>query len=180
MSQFGPMTMIGGSIFIAALLLGLLTPQLDLLTRTHRWRLSGVALLVSLIFLAAGSLTAGFDAEHPRPNGMAYILNADTGQATWFSPGPQSDAWTEQFYSTQPEHGTLGELFPIAQRSRFPILQSEAPVLALEAPQVEVLADYSASQLRLQGIAGYPGHNLPTTGYRHDAHGQLRLWDSGR
>ena len=179
MSQFSPMVMIGFTIFFVALLLGLLTPQLDLMTRmeiirtriepagtvgdtrSRRWWLSGGALLVSLGFLVAGSLTAGFDAEHPRPNGMAYILNADSGQATWFSPGPQSDTWTTQFYSTQPERGTVGELFPIAQSSRSPILQGEAPPVALDAPQVQVLDDQVAGgvrtlQLRLSSPRGAP------------------------
>jgi hypothetical protein len=92
---------------------------------------------------------------------MAYILNADTGQATWFSPGPQSDTWTTQFYSTQPERGTVGELFPIAQSSRFPILQGEAPSVAIDAPQVQVLDDQVAGggrtlQLRLSSPRGAP------------------------
>ena len=58
-------------VFFVALLLGLLIPQIELLTqigsRPRRWWLPGAALLVSVGFLVAGSLTAGFDAEHPRP-----------------------------------------------------------------------------------------------------------------
>jgi hypothetical protein len=172
MLNFAPY--IGAPIFVVALLLGLLTPQLDLMTRIRptgtvgesrlrRWWLSGAALLVCVGFLVAGSLTAGFDAAHPRPNGMAYILNADTGQATWFSPGMQSDAWTAQFYSTDtpPERGALGDLFPLAWRSGFPILHGEAPAAALDAPQVKVLDDQVAGgvrtlQLRLSSPRGAP------------------------
>jgi hypothetical protein len=148
MFQFGPMTMIGGTVFFVALLLGLLTPQLDLMTRKRPWRLPTAAALASLGFLVAGSLTTGFDADHPRPNGMAYILNTDTGQAAWFSPGTQTDAWTEQFFFTQPGHSALGELFPIAQSSRFPVLQGEAPFIPLDAPQLEIVDDQTAGGVR--------------------------------
>jgi hypothetical protein len=162
MFNFAPY--IGAPIFIVALLLGLLTPQIDLMTRTRRWWLSGAALLVCAGYLVAGSLTAGFDAEHPRPNGMAYILNADTGQATWFSPGTQLDAWTAQFYPTDtpPERGTAGGLFPIAGRRDFPIvLQGKAPAVELDAPQVQVLDDQVAGgvrtlRLRLSSPRGAP------------------------
>jgi hypothetical protein len=159
MFHFAPY--IGIVIFFVALVLGLLIPQIERMVRirptgtageirSSRWWLPGAALLVCVGFLVAGSLTAGFDADHPRPNGMAYILNADTGQATWFSPSTQSDAWTAQFYAadTGPERGTLGAVFPIAQSSGFPILQSKAPALALEAPQVQVLDDQTTGAVR--------------------------------
>jgi hypothetical protein len=139
-------------IFFVALLLGLLIPQIELLTqirmRPRKWWLPGAALLFSVGFLVAGSLTADFDAEHPRPNGMAYILDADTGEATWFSPSTQPDEWTTQFYSAKPEYGTLGKVFPIARSSGFPIRHGEAPAMALEAPQVEVLDDQTAGGVR--------------------------------
>jgi len=130
------------------LLLGLLIPQLDLLTRTHQWRLTGMAVLICVAFLVAGSLTAGFDADHPRPNTVAYLLDADSGEATWFSGGPIQDDWTNQFFSTEPERGTAGELFPIAQRSGFPIMKAEAPKIALDAPVVEVLSDQNTGSVR--------------------------------
>jgi hypothetical protein len=162
MLNFAPY--IGAPIFIVALLLGLLVPQVDLLTRTHKWWLSGGALLACVGFLVAGSLTAGFDAAHPRPNGMAYLLNADTGQATWFSPGTRTDVWTAQFYSVDapPGRGKVGELFPLARSGEFPrIVQGGAPAVALEPPQVEVLEDRIAGgvrtlRLRLRSSRGAP------------------------
>lgn len=149
MSEYGPMSFLGVTFLFVALLFALLTPQLDLITRARRWRLPGVALLASLGFLIAGSLTAGFDAEHPRPTTMAYLLNADSGQATWFSPGTQLDAWTTQFYGAQPERGTMGELIPIVRRNQYPILHGEAPSVALDAPEVEVLNDQTANGVRV-------------------------------
>jgi hypothetical protein len=107
-----------------------------------------VTLSICAVFLVIGSLTASFDADHPRPNAVAYILDADSGQATWFSGGPIQDSWTQQFFSTEPERGTVGELFPIVQRSGFPIMQGEAPSIALEAPKVEVLDDQISGSVR--------------------------------
>jgi hypothetical protein len=173
MLNFAPY--IGAPIFLIALLLGLLVPQIDLMTRAEptgtvgdprlrRWGLSGAALLVCLGFLVAGSLTAGFDAAHPRPNGIAYMLNADTGQATWFSPGMQLDGWTAQFYAadTPTERGSVGGLFPIAGRREFPvILKGKAPAVELEAPEAQVLGDQVSGgvrtlQLRLSSPRGAP------------------------
>ncbi len=93
-------------------------------------------------------MTAGFDADHPHPNAVAYILDADSGEATWFSGGTEQDNWTKQFFSTEPERGTVGELFPIAQRSGFPIMRGEAPGIVLEAPKVDVLDDQTAGSIR--------------------------------
>ena len=148
MFHYAPTTMMYFSILIFMLLLGLLIPQIDLITRTHKWWLPSVALLVTMGFLVAGSLTAGFDTEHPRPNAVAYMLNADTGQATWFSPGTRPDTWTSQFLSEEPEPGTLGELFPLTLRSRTSVVSNEAPAVKLDAPELVVLDDQTVNGLR--------------------------------
>ncbi len=95
---------------------------------------------------------------------MAYFFNADTGQATWFSPGARTDAWTAQFYAADapPERGRVGDLFPLARKGDFPlILQGEAPAVALDAPQMQVLDDRAAGgvrtlRLRLSSPRGAP------------------------
>lgn len=159
--NFALAPMIGVLGLFVSLLLGLLIPQMDLLTRTHKWRLTWVTLLICAVFLIIGSLTAGFSADQPRPNEVAYLLDADSGKATWFSGGPIQDDWTGQFFSTEPERGAVGDLFPIAQSSGFPILQGEAPSLALETPEVEILSDQTSNgvrtlQLQLSSPRGAP------------------------
>ncbi|MCP4422175.1 MAG: M28 family peptidase [Chloroflexi bacterium] len=148
MYHFALAPMIGILAFMIALLLGLLIPQIDLLTHAHKWRLSGIALTICVVFLIAGSLTASFDANQPRPNAVAYLLDSDSGEANWFSAGFLQDDWTQQFFSTEPEHGAVGDLFPIAQRSGFPIMQGDAPKAPLEAPIVEVLGDQIVDGVR--------------------------------
>jgi hypothetical protein len=161
MYHFALAPMIGILAFMVALLLGLLIPQLDLFTRAHPWRTIGAAAVVCLAFLVAGSLTARSTPERPRPNAVAYLLDADSGRATWFSAGPEQDDWTRQFFASSPERGTTGKLFPIPQRSGFPIWQGEAPKVALEAPLVDLLDDQTAGgvrtvQLSLRSPRGAP------------------------
>ena len=132
----------------ASLLLGLLIPHLDLLTRAHPWRLSVIAGILCVVLLIAGSLTARFTPDRPRPNAVAYMLDADSGAATWFSGGTQQDAWTGQFFTAEPEFGSVGKLFPLAQRSGFPIMRGDAPEIALEAPEVNLLDDRTAGGVR--------------------------------
>ena len=103
----------------------------DLLTKNHSWSLSGVALIVFLVFLVVGSLTAGYSPEHPRPNGVAYLMDVDAGNATWFSGGTQQDNWNRQFFNLDPKIGVAGELFPITKSSRFPIMSADVPQIAL-------------------------------------------------
>jgi hypothetical protein len=161
MYHFALAPMIGVLAFMVSMLLGLLIPQLDLFTRAHPWRLPAGALVVCVAFLAAGSLTAPSTPERPRPNAVAYLLDADSGRATWFSAGTEQDEWTRQFFASDPERGSAGKLFPIPQRSGFPIMQGEAPAIELEAPQVDVLDDQTAGgvrtvQLNLRSPRGAP------------------------
>ncbi|MCK4803013.1 MAG: hypothetical protein KAT88_00575 [Spirochaetes bacterium] len=161
MFHFAPTSLIAIPIFIAAFLLGLLIPQVDLMTKTRKWLLSGAMLAAAAGFLAAGSLTSGFDKEHPRPNAVAYILNADTGNAAWFSPGNKPDTWTSPFLSAEPEMGKLGELFPLARKDRRQIIRSNAPAVRLDAPKVEVLNDRTGGgtrtlRLRLSSVRFAP------------------------
>jgi hypothetical protein len=161
MFHFALAPMIGVLAFMVVLLLGVLIPQMDLLTRKRKWRLSGVALAVCSVFLLIGSLTAGFSNEHPRPNAVAYLLNSDSGDAAWFSGGTQQDDWTMQFFSTELEHGTVGEMFPIPQRSGFPIIQGEAPSIPLEAPKAEFLDDRTSGSTRIILLSISSPRNAP-------------------
>ena len=92
------------------LLLGLLIPHLDLVAKPNRWVLPGAAAALGLGLLLVGSLTAGFDARHPRPNSILYALNADTQQAIWESGDEAPDAWTAQFLGSRRRRGVGGRL----------------------------------------------------------------------
>jgi hypothetical protein len=123
---------------LVVLVLGLLIPHLASIAIFHRWLLPRLALGLSLIALLAGSFTAGFDADRPKPNSIFYGLNADTGKAIWASADREPDEWTSQFLSATPETARLTEYLPMSSRK---FLQSQAPIAPLTAPEIELLSD---------------------------------------
>lgn len=148
MYHFALAPMIGILVFMVSLLLGLLIPQIALFTRNYSWRLSGLVMLVFVAFLIVGSLTAGFSPDQPRPNAVAYLLDSDSGKATWFSAGFLQDEWTQQFFTTEPELIGVGDVFPIERSAGFPVMAGEASVVDLPAPEVTILADEISGDVR--------------------------------
>jgi hypothetical protein len=118
------------------LLLGLLIPHLDLIAKPNRWVFPGAAAALGLGLLLVGSLTAGFDARHPRPNSILYALNADTKQAIWQSGDERPDAWTAQFLGADAKKGSVAEYLGIEET-----LHSPAPAVELAVPHIELLDD---------------------------------------
>ncbi|MDX6502482.1 MAG: hypothetical protein QOG23_5746 [Blastocatellia bacterium] len=139
------LNMAGGVMILLVLLLGLLTPQLALLTTTHKWLLPGVTAAAFVCLLVAGNLTGGFSREHPKQDSIFYGLNADTSQAVWASADASPDAWTSQFLTANRRTGALADYFPGSPRS---FLQADAPAVALVAPQVVVLSDARNGEIR--------------------------------
>ena len=89
-------TMVFLCIF-TVVLLALLAPQLEVMTTHRKWLLPGACAVLSLSFIAFGALHSGYDALHPRPDSVAYWLNADTGKGSWISLDERPDGWTSQF-----------------------------------------------------------------------------------
>jgi hypothetical protein len=130
---------------VIALLLGLLIPHLDLIARLNRWVLPGAAAIIGLGFLLVGTLTAGFDARHPKPNSIFYALNVDTQKAIWASYDQAPDDWTAQFFGSDAETGSVTDHLPRASQ---PLLHSEAPSVDLVTPSVEFLDEDMSDGVR--------------------------------
>lgn len=128
---------------VIVLMLGLLIPHLDLVARPNKWVLPGVASVLGLGFLLFGTLMAGFDARHPKPDTILYALNTDTGQAIWESGDEAPDAWTTQFLGAAAEKGSMTDYL-----GEIDALHNEAPPVALPAPSVELLDDSSRGGVR--------------------------------
>jgi hypothetical protein len=133
-------------VLLMALMLGLLTPHLDFFARLYRWALPATAVVVTVVALIAGSITARPDAANPQSDSIFYALNADTGQALWISEDPKPDVWTSQFLGATPKRGELTELFPQDSKK---LLYAPAPALNLGAPQVNVVADRTTGDTRV-------------------------------
>lgn len=144
---FLALTLSGSSavVVMTVLLLGLLLPQLNLMTKPNRWTLPLGALLLGAGIIVAGLLTSPRDANHPMTDNVVYGLNADTGKAVWASVDERTDDWTRQFFTAQQEHGAMDEFYPT---TRHPFIKSDAPALPLAAPQVQVLEDVRNNDVR--------------------------------
>ncbi|WP_166482229.1 M28 family metallopeptidase [Scytonema sp. UIC 10036] len=135
----------GAVMVMVVLLLGLLIPLLSLMATRNKWLLPTVSIVVSLTFIVLGSLTAGFDAHHPKPNSIFYGLNTDTEKAIWASADKKPDEWTSQFLSQDTEKAKLAEYLPTVSRK---FLKSQAPVVLLTAPNIELLSDNTTDEVR--------------------------------
>ena len=125
------------------LMLGLLIPHLDLIARPNKWVLPGSAAALGLGLLLFGSLTAGFDARHPKPNSILYALNADTQKAIWASFDEAPDAWTSQFLGADAKEGSVADYLGGEEA-----LHGKAPTVALPAPSIELLNDATRDGVR--------------------------------
>jgi len=127
------------------LLITQLLPVLSLMKRPGKWWLPATALLICLVFIGVGSLTSGFDAEHPKPNDLFYALDADTGKAIWVSSDVKPDEWTAQYLSATPEKDALTHFFPLSYKR---YLIGSAPAVSLEAPTINLLDESTNNGVR--------------------------------
>lgn len=130
---------------VVALLLGLLSPHLNLVSSMNRWFLPAASSVIFLVFLIGASITSHFDANHPKQDDVFYALQADTGQAVWASTSNRADEWTSQFFSAQSRIVELPDFFP-GRPGRF--MTSPAPGAELAAPMIEVLSESRTSTER--------------------------------
>jgi len=135
--------LVGVAMALLALLLGLLVPLIDVLTR--RLLLPWLSLLAGILFLVTGSITAGFDTAHPRPDNLFYAMDEETGNALWLSQDKYLDDWTRTFFLGNPERrripGILGN-------GAMDYWVAAVPVFDLPVPTLEVLEDSTADNRR--------------------------------
>ncbi|MCZ2857026.1 M28 family peptidase [Blastococcus sp. VKM Ac-2987] len=94
------------------------------------------ALVTAAACVAAGLAVDRFDAEHPVPTRLAYVLDADAGRARWVSTETTPTAYTDRFVDGP---GDLGADYPhLAGR---PVLTGPAEAADLPAPEVSVVSD---------------------------------------
>lgn len=112
---------------------------------------------VALVMFASAAFTARFDAEHPRPTCVSYLLDDATGEALWLTdervPAPSTRRLAPVTTLREPD----ARLAPWAA----PAQAAPAPRLALAAPEVEVLAERASEagrvlSLRLRSRRGAP------------------------
>jgi len=133
------------SVILTAIFLAFLAPQLDPITGAGNSRISAALALVGVVLLAWGAFHSGYDSRHPRPDTIAYWLDADTGKSSWISLDEKPDSWTSQFLTGRVEKATQNIFVSPGDR----ILKSEAPPLPLPAPRIALQDDSSATNERV-------------------------------
>jgi hypothetical protein len=135
--------LMGVVMAVMVMLLGLLVSLIDALTQ--RLLLPWLSLATGILFLVTGSLTAGFDTGHPRPDNLFYAVDGSTGNALWLSQDKSLDAWTRNFFPSNPERRPIPEIFG---EGSWAFWATAAPVFALPAPTIEVLEDSTTGTIR--------------------------------
>jgi hypothetical protein len=132
-------------VLLTILCLTFLAPQVESIGTIGGLRLSSVLALVGVGLLCWGALHSSYDNEHPRPDTIAYWLNADTGTTSWISLDKKPDGWTSQFL---PAHVTSDAINIFADPAANRVLKADAPRIPLSAPQIVLLDDSSVAGLR--------------------------------
>lgn len=128
-------------VSVLVLLLGLMAGLLAVMTR-------GIALISiagGAIFLLVGALTSGFDVNHPQPDNLFYIQDAQSAQALWVSEDVSLNAWNRQFFAGVKQRQPLLALFG-NNASLF--WSSPAPEMGVSVPAMTVLSDLRQPTLR--------------------------------
>lgn len=104
----------------------------------RRWWAAAPAIgsgVLVVIFLVTGLTVDHFDADHPAPAQLAYVMDADTGEASWVSTDTQPGEWLSQYVS-----GSSDVSAPFGLFDR-PVATGPAAAADLAAPAVAVVND---------------------------------------
>lgn len=122
---------------LAALVLSLLVIPLHGLGQLQRWVTLG-AVLVGIGALIGAETTAGFTAMRKRPDSLAYLVDADSGQAWWMSFDRTPDDWTGRALGSHPARRTFAD-YRLTSRDE-PVLASDAAPVAAPASPIRIVA----------------------------------------
>jgi hypothetical protein len=137
--------------FVATVLVVALLPALELLFPHPDDEGAGppAALVPALaVVLAVGCAAVGlsvdrFDADHPVPSQLVYVLDRDSGQAWWASTEDHPGEYTSRYVGGR---GQLPADFPYLVGAD--VATGPAEVADLPAPRLEVLSDRDAGKAR--------------------------------
>jgi hypothetical protein len=92
--------------------------------------------LVFNILLITAHFKADFTEEHPKPNSLVYLFDADEDKANWYSYDNMVDEWTETFFGKEPLTAPSGnKTFSSKYGSGF-TWRASAPKIDLKSPGI--------------------------------------------
>lgn len=168
----------------AVLAMGALLPQIDFLASVRRWVAPVAALAACAVLLGLAFFVPGYTPAQPKLNTVAYLLDADTGQARWVTVNDsrggrgtraQLDEWTGQFF---PHGATETELDPWRGNllpQQFPALEGPAPTVEAPHSAVTVAEDGVTPAGRLLRLEVAPPPEVHDSILTLEAAGPLQL-----
>lgn len=134
---------VAGALLCLVLLLGIWAqPLASLVARPAR--LAGLAFAAAVVGAVALRIEAARAPAPPVGNGVAYALDSEARHARWLSTDARLDDWKRQLLGDAPERARL-----LAFRLDRPPLVSDAPLIDIEPPRLELVSDaWGADGLR--------------------------------
>ncbi len=155
-------------VIMIALLFGFYIPYTDLLTERHERSVSVVLAIAAVLCFLGGIGASQFSKAHPRPDSIFYLLDSDSGKATWESLDRAPDPFTAQFFQNHVRRGSLAIVTGMSEpalkeaplQAKFnhaalfsslsdgATIEGDAPAAELAPPTLEVIGDTSTAGLR--------------------------------
>jgi hypothetical protein len=126
------------TLAMACLWIGSMIPVMDWITTPNRWILSLAALFVGIGFLVAGHFLVGKETSPQLVNPVGYWLDANENEAYWIGFSEELDERQRELL-VDPIHQSYTKIFPEAPN--YPVLVSQAPLLAQQGPLLQVVED---------------------------------------
>jgi hypothetical protein len=92
---------LGASTLLSTLIFSLAIGVFGFFRRKNRW--SYGLFFIALCFFIVAHLNSGFSEEHPKPNSLVYILDADDNSAMWATNDHILDDWTKDYLTDSPD-----------------------------------------------------------------------------
>jgi hypothetical protein len=166
------LTMIGPICGIIALSLGLLIPQLSLISPGKKWLPAAAALLLAIVFLGFAEFKSGFSRETPQSTLVFYYLDGDApeGKNAWHFGG--DDRWLGKAKNSDAEQVNLDEYYPFGYGS---YLKLQAPAINAPPPIVTVLDRQAIDGKNSLDIRVASARSAPVMSVKFESAGDLNL-----
>ncbi len=161
------------TIIIIGLMMGLLIPHTDIITRQKPWAVPAVALACGLFFILKGSVNLEYDQRYRKQNNIIYATSGLTGKTLWLTLDPKPDEWTKQFLTTSPRTFNMTEIFPTIA-NEYPA--AVAKTQPLPAPSCRLLSDTISDNKRILKLHLKTERNLKTV---QNAHWMTAYFNAG-
>lgn len=104
--------MAGGAILFTVLGLSLLIIHMEIITRIRPWLIPLISFSFGLFFLLYGSINLDYSERYKKQNSLILASDGNTNETFFTSYQNQTDEWTVDYLSEQPDTAKLPAIFP--------------------------------------------------------------------